>query len=40
MNEETIETRLAIIEEKLDKVAELVTQTSLQEYRLTKLEEQ
>jgi predicted nucleic acid-binding OB-fold protein len=39
MNDELIESRLATIEEKLDKVAELVTQTSLQEYRLAKLEE-
>lgn len=39
MNDELIEARLATIEEKLDKVAELVTQTSLQEYRLAKLEE-
>lgn len=39
MNEDTLEARLTVIEEKLDKVAELVTQTSLQEYRLTKVEE-
>ena len=39
MNDELIEARLTTIEEKLDKVAELVTQTSLQEYRLAKLEE-
>lgn len=38
MNEETINMRLESIEKKLDDVAELITQTSLQEYRITAIE--
>lgn len=30
--------RLKLIEQKLDKIEEIVTQTSLQEYRITQLE--
>lgn len=31
--------RLKLIEQKLDKIEEIVTQTSLQEYRITQLED-
>ena len=38
MNEELVEKRLKDIENKLDKLMELVTQTQLQEYRISVAE--
>ena len=38
MNEELVEKRLKDIESKLDKLMELVTQTQLQEYRISVAE--
>lgn len=39
-NEELVEKRLSDIESKIDKLTELMTQTQLQEYRLSVLEKQ
>lgn len=39
-NEELVEKRLSEIESKIDKLTELMTQTQLQEYRLSVLEKQ
>jgi len=39
MNEELIENRLSTIEGKLDKLAQLMEQTHLQEYRIAALED-
>lgn len=39
MNEELIENRLSTIEGKLDKLAQLMEQTHLQEYRIAALEQ-
>lgn len=39
-NEELVEKRLSGIESKIDKLTELMTQTQLQEYRLSVLEKQ
>lgn len=39
MNEEYIQAQFKSINDKLDKIDNIVSQTALQEYRLTKLEE-
>ena len=39
MNDEVTENRLGIIEKKIDKLTDLVTQTQLQEYRISVVEQ-
>lgn len=40
MNEELVEKRLSDIEDKIDKIMDIVSQTQLQEYRIKALETQ